>query len=61
MIRYVPISDQPSVTFLTTMLVYPRAELLALRKLPHVSERGSDEGADEVLPKGMPQRGEGIG
>jgi hypothetical protein len=44
------------------MLVYPRAELLALRKLPHVSERGgSDEGADEVLPKGMPQRGEGIG
>lgn len=43
------------------MLIYPRAELLALRKLPHVSERGSDERADEVVPEGMPQRGEGIG
>lgn len=43
------------------MLVYSRAELLALRKLPHVSEGGSGERTGEVVPKGLPQRGEGIG
>lgn len=43
------------------MLVYPRAKLLALRKLPHVSERGSEERTGDVVPGGMPQLGEGIG
>ncbi|GHJ86354.1 hypothetical protein NliqN6_2756 [Naganishia liquefaciens] len=43
------------------MLVYPRAELLALRKLPHVAERGPEERTGDVVPDGMPQLGEGIG
>ena len=43
------------------MLVYPRAELLALRKLPHVAERGPEKRTGDVVPDGMPQLGEGIG
>ena len=45
----------------TAMLVYPRDKLLALRKLPHASERGSEERTGDVLPGGMPQLTEGIG